>query len=241
MAKVTSLSVQDLIDQPTGPLFVLNNSERAVGQGGDVFVTINQNGQNRSLMVPLTWLPLEVTRRIPRKYLLDSSYFLDALAKGLLIAIPAEEAQSILSRPEAAREQARLDAAEESIKAAVASRGISRNVSVVNSSTEEQEAPLQASRNTAQPGRAAAQAATKKGSVSISNLMDEVEEPPVAEVSARFVAFVTKLNGLDEAGAMAELRLRSELTEEECHYLIDNCQHERISKILKSKLQSLEG
>jgi len=239
MAKVTSLSVQDLIDQNSGPVYVLNNSERAVGQGGDVFVTINQNGQNRSLMVPLTWLPLEVTRRIPRKYLLDSSYFLDALAKGLLIAIPAEEAQAILSRPEAVREQARLDAAEESIKAAVASRGISRNVSVVNSSMDEQEAPLQASRNTQQPGKATVTA--KKGSVSISNLMDEVEEAPVAEVSARFKAFVTKLNSMDESGAMAELRLRSELTEEECHYLIDNCEHERISKILKSKLQSLEN
>lgn len=228
---VTALSAQELIDQTTGPIYVLNNTEASIGQGGDVFVTVNQNGQNRSLQVPLTWLPVEVTRMIPRKYIVDSSYFLEALGKGLLIAISAEDAQKILSQPAAAREQARLRSAEEAVKAAMSAKGISRNVRVTNS--DNQDADDQPTQKPKKAGQ------VLKAGVNVASL-DEVDEEPAGEVSANFKAWVNKLNAMpDEDDAMNTLRLKSELSMDECQYLIDNCTHSRIANGLKRKLEKL--
>lgn len=225
---VTPLSTQDLIDQEKGPIWVINNTEEAIGSGGDVFVTVNQNGQNRSLSVPQTWLAVEVTRMIPRKYVLDSSYFLEALGKELLIAISEEDAKAINGSSGADREMKRLGDKEAAVKAALAAKGISRNVSVVNTdSTDSDDQPVKAKTR------------SQKSGVSVIGGFDEEDLVPASEVSTKFKAWVNKINLIeDQEDAIAELRQKSQLDEDECQYLIDNCKHDRIVNGLKKKLEA---
>jgi len=234
MSKINALSVQELIDAEGGPIYVLNNTENSIGQGGDVFITVNQNGQNRSLQVPHTWLPIEVTKMIPRKYILDSSYFLEALGKELVVAIPAEDALKLLAQPAAVRELSRLKQAEEAVKAATASRGIGRNVSVVNSDADD---------SGEEQGQGKKTAVKKAGSaVSMADFEDEGSaEAEEEEVSAKFKAWVNTLNQAEEEDAVSKLRTRSSLTEAECKYIIENVQHKRIVNGMKRKLDDVQG
>ena len=223
MKKYDGLSVQDLIDDPSsGPIFVLNTSDK-VTRGGDVFISINVGTATRPIKVPRTWVPIEMTRTVPRKSILESVHFMEAVARGLVRIISREEAKKIEARSGYDPEMARLRDREDAVRLEGMARGIGKNVTVVSPNGGE-DAPEAKSINVV----------AKKG-VSVVSLDDDQSEGEPT-VSATFVAWVNKLNGMDEDQAFNAMRVKSTLEYEECLYMIESCVHQRIQKFLKKRV-----
>lgn len=221
------LSIEELISEEKGPIFVINTSHE-VSRGGDVFVSVMVGGNNRPFRVPRTWIPVEVTRSLPRKAILESVYFMEALSKGLLRAISIKEAKALMAKRGYQEEIDRMKEREESIKSESSAKGIGKNVTVSGSGSlddEEERKPKVA----------------KKG-VSVTSLGDDSEEDGAEDiaVSATFRAFTNTLNTLDHTAAMNKLRSRGDgLEQEEALYLIDNLDpdhHKRLIRGLKKQL-----
>ena len=128
------LTLQQVLDQEKGPIWVLNRSSEQYETNADIFITFTQNGRNVVGTVPATWLPICLTERFPFKVIVESSFFTDALSKGLIGIIADADAKQILRRPGVDQEKARILAQEDAVKDAVRARGIASNVSVVNPS-----------------------------------------------------------------------------------------------------------
>ena len=222
---VNSLSAQDLIDQERGAIWVINTCDQVVEGGGDVQITVVVHGQARILRVPRTWLPVEATKAIPRKQILESAFFLEAISKGLITAISAEDAEAMLSQEGSEEELNRLAEAEAIIRQAIQTKGYGKNVTISGSSDELEDDD--------QPVKKAFKA--KIGRV------DGKQEETISldDVSSSFKAWVQKLNAAENSdAAMVEIRRRSQITTEEAQYLADNITHGAIASKLRQKLAS---
>jgi len=221
---IPTMTVQELVDQRKGPIWVLNTSHQAeAGLGGDVFVTISVNNQNRPMKVPRTWIPVELTKLFPRKFLLDSPNFLEALSKGLITAIPDEYARKLIADPGYKDEERRLAEIEAAIREASQIKGVGRNVTVSSGDAPEEEPTGVTS--------------VKRKNVSVVAIGADDEEDDKSTVSARFVGWVNKLNSMeDEKAARNEIRIRGELEEEEAHYLYENTIYPKIKRSLAKTL-----
>lgn len=224
MAKVKSLSIQELIDEGgQGPVYVVNTSSQ-VTRGGDVFVNVEVGKTTRPLRVDRTWVPIELTKSVPRKSLLDSVYFMEAVSKGLLAPISREDAEAILKKPDAQAELRRIAAKQEVVKAEGSARGIGRNVTVSGGEPDDDVG-----------GNVAKKGVTV---VSLRQAAFDEEDGEKGEptVSATFVGWVNKINSLTPDEAVNEIRIRGTLSSEECYYAIENCVHKRIQRGLRKKL-----
>lgn len=223
---VEVLSAQDLVDQEKGAIYVLNTSSQSeLGLGGDVFVTVMVGNQNRAVKIPRTWIPVEVTKSIPRKFLMESPNFLEAMAKGFITAISTESAKKILGKPGATQEERRLIEIDNAIREASKVRGVGKNVTV--SSGRETE------------GEEEGNAPVKRKNVTVVSVRDMDNEAEEAQptVSQGFVAWVNKLNAMnDEKAARNEIRVRGELEEEEAHYLMEKTSYDKIRASLARTL-----
>lgn len=220
------LSSQELIDTPTGPIYVLNTSHnlRSIGsRGGDVYVTVQVGAAARTLNIPRTWIPINVTATVPRKAVLESLYFLEALGNGLITAINSDDAQAILASEDAQEEARRLREREDSIREATKSKGIGRNVSVAGGEEDESEE---------QP----ATKVTRKNVSVVSLAGDDDDEE--ATVSASFQGFVLKLNAMEDVKAARNaIKVRGgELTEEEARYMLEHIKYPKIKALLRKSL-----
>ena len=229
MSKYKSLSVQDLIDdQVGGAIFVLNTSD-TITRGGDVFITVPVGNTNRPVKIPRTWIPIELTKTLPRKAILESVYFMEAASRGLIQIITREDAKKIEGRSGFASEVQRLKDREDAVKLEGIAKGIGKNVTVVSpngSDDEERPAPKVA--------------VTGKKGVSIVSLEDDDSDGDEDEptVSPTFVAWANKINMIEDgAKAWAEFKLKGSFEYEECLYLIDNCNHGKIKRYLSKKLE----
>lgn len=94
-----TLSLHELQQEKTGPIWVINNSAEHFPPGGDVFVTVN-GPDNRPIpiSIELSWLPKDLTLLAPRKSILESSYFYKAINDGIVKVISAENAANIMKR-----------------------------------------------------------------------------------------------------------------------------------------------
>lgn len=224
MAKkeVRVLSSQDLIDAEHGAIFVLNTTNKVgIPNGGDVFITVEVGKSTRTLKVPRTWIPIEVTKAIPRKNLTDSASFLEAIGKGLITPIDNEDAKAIMRQSGYAEELRRLEEFEATVREASRAKGIGKNVTVSGGQEDDEQEAREVKR--------------KKVSV-VSLAGDDDEDEGQATVSASFQAWVSKLNALDnEVEARNEIRTRGELEEEEAHYMLENIVYPKIkSRLAKS-------
>jgi hypothetical protein len=129
-------SIQNLIDQPGGPIWLINTCEDVIEGGGDVAISIVVNGSSQMLDIPRTWIPIEATRTYARKYLLDSLHFSKAMASGTVTAISAAYAADLLSQPGAAEEQDRLSDYMKAQRNAITRRSIPNNVKVETTSAD---------------------------------------------------------------------------------------------------------
>lgn len=222
---LTSLSAQDLIDQERGAIWVLNTCDQVVDGGGDVQITVIVHGQPRILRVPRTWLPIEATKAIPRKQILESAFFLEAISKGLIMAISTEDAEVLLGQEGSDDELNRLAEAESIIRQAIQTKGYGRNVTISGSSDELEEED--------QPVKKAFKA--KIGRVD-GKTEDSIN---LDDVSASFKAWVQKLNMAETSeAAMIEIRRRAQITPDEAQYLADNISHGAIASKLRQKISS---
>lgn len=224
-----TLSINELSEQEKGPIWVINTSNNIFKSGADVHVTFMNNGQSQVMTIPRTWLPIELTSRFPRKVIMGSSYFMDALSEGLLGAISAEAAANLLKQSGAQREMQRLAEAEEAVRASSAARGIGKNVRVSSGNPEQDE-------QDEDKGEKRAEAFVKKvGSVAFDDA-DEGEDEG-NEVSANFKAWVEKVNAIEDSDdAFNEVRMYGALEMQEAQYLHKKCTHQNIVSKLAKKL-----
>ena len=133
MAKVIEIS--DLEGKHANePIWVLNSSANSdAGQAGEIHIGIpKQNGTKIDpLFIPQTWLPVEVTKQIPREQLLASSEFRQSINKGLLTLIDAASAKEILAQDGAKEETVRLDELRRHIRQAGAAKTLTSSPSEI--------------------------------------------------------------------------------------------------------------
>jgi hypothetical protein len=230
------VNINEMMEEEKGPIWLLNKTGDLYPSGAEVYITIMNGDQSSVFMVPRTWLPIEITARHPRKQVLASSYFIAALSKGLIEYISKEEAQKILSKPTAKREQERLEAIEVAIKDAGSARGIGKNVTISTGDPDADEQDREGAKTlTLEKG-----VITRKSDNGIDFGEDsEEEEDPV---SAGFRAWVISLNnkGDDLATLENELRMRGKMSIEEASYLLKHIENESIQAKLRRKLEKLK-
>lgn len=231
---IPSIGLNDLVEAEKGAIWLINTSSNIHQGGAEVYITINNGDQSSVFVMPRTWLPVEITSRFPRKTIVGSSYFVSALADGLVTAVPEEYARSLLKGPKAEREQARLKSIEDAIREAGSARNIGKNV-MISTGDAERDAE-QASNQVGEPSEKFIAKAKSMDGVDFSQ--DEEEVDPI---SANFKAWVIKLNqmGDDTAAIENELRMRGPMTLEEATYLLKNCDNEDIQAKLTKKLRRL--
>lgn len=225
MSTIETLTVQEMVEQEKGPIYLLNTSHRSeVGLPGDVFISINLNNQVRSLKVPLTWIPTEATRLYPRKYLLESPNFLEALSKNIITAITEKSAMALKAKKGYREEENRLREIEASVREASRAKGVGKNVTVSGGEDLNEE-------------DVESTTAVKRKNVSVVSVNTGSEIEDKATVSAGFVAWVNKLNAMEDlAKARNEVRIRGELSEEEAHYFLENTIYPSFKRSLAKKL-----
>lgn len=221
---MANLTLQQLIDEEKGPIWVRNRSSQVVSPGGDVFISVSIQGAQRVVNVPYTWIPINLTAQVPRKALLESPYFMESLTKGLVEAIPESSATKILAKEGAQEEIQRLAERARAIKEAVQSRGIGKNTTVINANRDEEEED------------ALSPAVAKLKKVSVVRLDGDDDDEAVEEVSAGFKAWVTKVNGMEIKDAKGAVRQRGSISYEEAVYLASKVKHKSIAAMVSSKL-----
>lgn len=232
-----TLSINDVIEQEKGPIWVLNSSNEKYKTGADVFITFVNNGRDSVMSIPRTWLPWELTRNYPRKVILESPYFVDALNKGMIKLITEDTARKILGQSGAEREQKRLDDIREAIEAATASKGIGKNVSISTGDLDRDE-ELQRNFDKSGGNKSFIGAGTEDSPGTINFGEDEEIDP----ISPNFRAWVNKLNDMSEAeDALSEVKMRGNMSMEEAEFLMNNCIHEMISSGVAKRLKKLKG
>lgn len=216
---MTVLTLQELIDAPSGAVWVRNTSGNVLPPGGDIYISVSVSGQLRIITVPMTWIPINLTNTVPRKFLLESPNFMDALNNGLVEAIDDASAAKALLKEDAKEERARLTERARTIKEAVASRGISKNVTVINTEREEEEDQAV---SVVQP--------LKKGTTVVRlDDLDDKESSEEEAVSGGFRAWTTKLNSVSAKEAVNLIKTRGKISAEEGLYLTQKLKHKVIA------------
>ena len=101
--KLRRLEIGELEKSPdAGPVWVLNSSRG--DRRGDVVLTVARSvgiGSD-TVVVPSTWIPLDLTMAVARSQLLKDNQFRQALMHDLLTLVSPEDAQKVFAEDEAA-------------------------------------------------------------------------------------------------------------------------------------------
>lgn len=206
------MTLDELNENPSGPIYVTNTSMAGGKNGADIFITIYVGNQSVAsvLNVPLTWLPISLTEQAPRASILASQHFLKALSSGVLAITSKEEADAVLKTPRATKELERLRQIKSSVQAAIRNPNADEFKLTLDGEDPKQE----------------------KVSVSTS-FFDE------GAVSASFRAWVSKTNTQDVDAAINSSQLRGEFTVEELQFFAENTSHQRIRNGLTKRLTAM--
>jgi len=200
---IQELSIFDIESQKdTDPIWVLNNSKRSkVKEPGNLIIGIpNMRGNGSvSLLIEQTWLPTRVTDRIRRDQLLMSTEFRDAVFKRLIVLIDAKTAERLLSKPEAKRERARLEA----ISANIAAAGSARTIGMANVTIVGQDGTVD------QP----------EAMVNL-NGKETADLDPTSGIEPRFKGWADRLVERDDADVKTEVQAQDQLRKREVLYLL---------------------
>lgn len=104
-ARIKSLTMQEIGNQePYVDVYALNTTEG--DRRGNVFFTVPSAAGNREdqVIVPATWVPVNLTAQVTRKQLLESATFRRAMNTGMLKIISSEDAARLLEEPGAKEE-----------------------------------------------------------------------------------------------------------------------------------------
>jgi hypothetical protein len=143
---INAISISELDENIGGSLWVLNdaqNMKRKNGQKGTIrgkiFIGIPDVAGKTTdgLVIPQTWLPIDVNTMVPRQQLLQSRQFRRALNDGLIKIISEEDAQRILSTVGAEEEQERLDRENDIVLEATKQRKITAEMTLVGGNRDD--------------------------------------------------------------------------------------------------------
>lgn len=96
-------------DQDSKHVYALNTTEMARPSKGAVSMrATNQFGEQITVFISNTYIPVDLAEDIPKGELLQSSDFLRMLRQGMITLISDEEAEEALNSPEAKQESQRL-------------------------------------------------------------------------------------------------------------------------------------
>lgn len=226
------LQVQDLIDEgEKGPIWVINRSRELYDFPADLYLTVVYKDERRPITIPATWLPIQITEQVPRKYILDSPYFSESIQKNLLGVISEADAAALLRRPGVQQEKKRLRDIQEAVRVANQAKGISTNVSVTNPNEEEETRENSRMKNVS----------LRRASVTLvdEDADTDVDVEPDNDVSPTFQGWVLKLNRLKPDDAVNTVRGYGDFSESELEFLADKCQVKRVVNMAKRTLQKL--
>jgi len=240
----TNLDMNDLAIDEKGPIWVVNTSSsvhKASG-GADVFITlVLNNNQSTVMTVQKTWLPVCLTARFPRKAIMESNYFWQAVSANMVQIIAEDEAKEILGRRGSKEEAQRLRDVEEAVRNATRSKGISKNTTVSSYGDDEngdQIVPTPGVQQTQSPKRSTVVALNQDAD---DDFADDDSGDSDNSISIAFQAWVLKLNTQTEAEAVMEARSRGEITEEEARFLHDKTEHAKLKKMAAKAIASMQG
>lgn len=106
--KKTILTLNELENRTKGSIYVLNNTKQP--EQGEVSFTVPKLGQSGvdNVVVPSTFIPIDLMEQVSRKQLMESSEFKKAVRGKVLLLITDEYAKELLSEEDAVYEQERL-------------------------------------------------------------------------------------------------------------------------------------
>lgn len=102
-SKVFLTLFEALRDKESSQLYVLNTSNKVNPDNKYTELLIDvtlSTGTSTLLVIPNTWIPVEVTATVPRENVLDSISFRRALSTKLICMITVEEAERIFAENE---------------------------------------------------------------------------------------------------------------------------------------------
>jgi len=102
------MTLAEFEKQETGPVYVLNNTEGH--QQGVVTFTVGKSGQLGvdDVVIPSTFIPIDLMDQVSRKQLKDSSEFKKAIRGQIILLLTNEYAEELLDDEDAKEEQKRL-------------------------------------------------------------------------------------------------------------------------------------
>jgi len=196
------IKLRDLESNDSNSVFVLNNTKGST-RGQVIFGVPKATGVGLdTVVIPATFIPVELTEQVSKHQLLASSEFRNALAKGLIVAIKDEWAIEYLQSQDAMEEIERLSNAKE----------YQRNVMTVTKTDDIE----------IQGGEQMERLAVASGT---ENMIDDFGK--INGVNATVVQIVEMLkDSKDQKGTIASLRAAGELEKEDYRYVMGNAPKE---------------
>lgn len=97
-------------NEKDGRVFALNSSDLAGRRDkGAVNIGITmRNSETRNVLLPNTWIPIDLSQQMPKDELLNSPAFLTNVMRGIIMLVDSDTAEKLLSDPDNMAEQTRL-------------------------------------------------------------------------------------------------------------------------------------
>lgn len=196
------IKLRDLEANDSNSVFVLNNTKGST-RGQVIFGVPKATGVGLdTVVIPATFIPVELTEQVSKHQLMASSEFRNALSKGLIVAIKDEWAIEYLQSQDALDEIERLSNAKE----------YQRNVMTVTKTDDIE----------IQGGDQMERLAVASGT---ENMIDDFGK--INGVNATVVQIVEMLkDSKDQKGTIASLRAAGELEKEDYRYVMGNAPKE---------------
>jgi hypothetical protein len=230
---IKPLSISDLEDSgDRGSIWVMNSAQKSEYElEGEILINIpTAQGRPEMLKVPQSWLPYEATGRFPKKRILESVEFRNALMKGLITAITEADAHAIMNEDGAREERKRLRDLDQHIKAAGAPRKISdANVSITN--------PQELTGGNTTPVDIVG---GREESVA-SQIKAGAQPDEKTGLKPNFMAFYERVKTQDDTSALNALKNKGRFSRRELRFLRDNLpNHPKTVQTIKSRLVELK-
>lgn len=221
------LNISELDAQGTKnnkPIWGINTAPSSdIQHEGEILLQISSpNSATPDLLrVPQTWLPIELTRDITRRRLLESSEFRRAVSSELIGLISEEQARMMLNQSGAVEEQKRLVELRKQVRAAGSARTIAdgkAEIARADGVRDDDDKPNGRNRTTV-----ISYGDDDEGKPGVTQTAVEDIEPGI---KPNFKMWVDKMNNkADDVATKNEIRSRHSFTTPELRYLSRNLAH----------------
>lgn len=235
-----TLSIQDLLKEgiqaATGIWAINSSSNSELGLKGDLYLQVPKlNGSKLDpLKIEQTWLAQDLTRKIPRAQLLESSEFRNLVESNLITLVTEEYARRVNSRDGAELERRRLQTSRLQPKTLEAARKVSMKAEITRAdgvTDDDDDAPRVDVYGPNGKQRDLTDAAEIAAAAANGLDLDDNGLTPT------FVMFANKLKREADMQALNALRTHGKISTKELRYLRDNLpKHPATVKAIKAQL-----